>query len=116
MAAKTSVTETVEASAPKNLIAHAVAGVVWVYKRTLSPVLYFFGARCRHYPTCSEYAVDAFSKHHPWRAFWLSLSRILRCHPFGSHGIDPVPDEYAGAWWQIWRLGDWAWTERGGDK
>ena len=94
-------------------VASGVAlGVVWLYKRTLSPVFYLLGARCRHQPTCSDYAAQAFRRHHPWRAFWLSLSRISRCHPFGSHGFDPVPDAPRQAGWRFWRLGDWAWTER----
>ncbi|VAW06535.1 Membrane protein insertion efficiency factor YidD [hydrothermal vent metagenome] len=99
-----------------NIAKGAALGALWLYKRTLSPVLYFFGARCRHYPSCSDYAAEAFHQHSPWRAFWLTLSRLSRCHPFGSHGIDPVPKGQGGAWWQIWRLGDWAWTERGGDE
>jgi uncharacterized protein len=99
-----------------NIVKAAALGALWLYKRTLSPVLYFFGARCRHYPSCSDYAVEAFHQHSPWRAFWLTLSRLARCHPFGSHGIDPVPRDLSGAWWQIWRLGDWAWTERGAGK
>lgn len=93
-----------------NALLHSV---LWIYKRTLSPVFYFFGARCRHYPSCSEYAVDAFQRHHHWRAFWLTVSRLLRCHPFGSSGIDPVPSARDGRWFEIWKIGDWAWTERG---
>ena len=88
-------------------------GVLWLYKNTLSPVLYFFGARCRHMPSCSEYAAEAYCKHKSARAFWLSLSRFLRCHPFGSLGYDPVPDETPDVGWRFWRLGDWAWKERG---
>jgi uncharacterized protein len=95
------------------MIKSAALGVLWLYKRTLSPVLYFFGARCRHAPTCSEYAAEAFCKHKPGRAFWLSLSRFLRCHPFGSSGYDPVPDDAPDVGWRFWRLGDWARTERG---
>lgn len=91
----------------------AALGAVWLYKRTLSPVFYLFGARCRHQPSCSDYAAEAFRRHDPHRAFWLSLSRISRCHPWGSHGFDPVPDEPRQVGWRIWRLGDWAWTERG---
>jgi len=102
------------------LFAKCALGSLWLYKRTLSPVLYFFGARCRHYPTCSDYAAQAFRKHKPVRAFWLSVSRLVRCHPLGSHGIDPVPDPAPdaapNAGWRFWRLGDWAWTERGVDE
>lgn len=98
------------------MIKPVILGALWLYKRTLSPMFYFLGARCRHYPTCSEYAADAFHKHKPGRAFWLSVSRLSRCHPFGSHGFDPVPEETVDAGWRFWRLGDWAWSERGGDR
>jgi len=94
-------------------LAAAALGALWLYKRTLSPVLYAIGVRCRHYPSCSSYAVDAFHKHQLWRAFWLTVSRLLRCHPWGSHGVDPVPEERVQAGWRFWRLGDWAWTARG---
>lgn len=91
----------------------AALGALWLYKRTLSPVFYFLGARCRHAPTCSEYAADAFTRHGAGGGFWLSFSRVCRCHPLGSHGFDPVPETLPRAGWRFWRLGDWAWTERG---
>jgi len=94
----------------------AALGLLKTYKAVLSPVFYFLGARCRHEPTCSEYAADAFRKHGPGRAFWLTLSRLLRCHPLGSHGFDPVPEETPVVGWRFWRLGDWRWTPRGGDE
>lgn len=90
----------------------AALGALWLYKRTLSPLFYFLGARCRHAPSCSDYAADAFRRHGAWRGFWLSFSRVSRCHPLGSHGNDPVPTSVAPAGWRFWRLGDWAWTER----
>jgi putative membrane protein insertion efficiency factor len=46
---------------------------------------------CRYYPSCSNYAVEAFSVHSFWRAFGLTGRRLLRCRPFGPHGIDLVP-------------------------
>ena len=88
-------------------------GAIWLYKHTLSLFLYALGVRCRHEPTCSSYAADAFRRHRFGRAFWLTVSRFLRCHPFGSHGFDPVPDDAPEVGWRFWRLGDWAWTERG---
>ena len=99
----------------RSLINAAALGVLWLYKHTLSPAFYFLGARCRHEPSCSEYAAEAFRKHRPGRAFWLTLSRLSRCHPWGSHGFDPVPDEAPEVGWRFWRLGDWAWTERRAD-
>ena len=46
---------------------------------------------CRFTPTCSQYALEAFRKYGPFKGFWLSLKRILRCHPWGGSGYDPVP-------------------------
>ena len=46
---------------------------------------------CRFTPTCSQYALEAFRKYGPIKGFWLSLKRILRCHPLGGSGYDPVP-------------------------
>lgn len=97
----------------QRLIAGAALGLLKLYKAVLSPVFYFFGARCRHEPSCSEYAAQAFRKHRSGRAFWLTVSRLLRCHPLGSHGFDPVPDDAPAVGWRFWRLGDWAWTKRG---
>lgn len=93
-------------------LAAAAIGALRLYKASLSPVFYFFGVRCRHAPTCSDYAMDAFRRHGAWAGFWLTFSRLSRCHPFGSHGWDPVPETRPRAGWRFWRLGDWAWTER----
>ena len=58
------------------------------YQRFISP---FLPNSCRFTPTCSQYALEAFRKYGPLKGFWLSLKRILRCHPFGGSGYDPVP-------------------------
>lgn len=47
---------------------------------------------CRYLPTCSTYAVEAVELHGALRGGWLALRRISRCHPWGGHGYDPVPD------------------------
>jgi hypothetical protein len=95
-----------------DFLSQGALGALWVYKRTLSPIFAFFGARCRHAPSCSDYAADAFKKHGPGKGLILAVSRLLRCHPFGSSGIDPVPETLPDHGWRIWRYGDWAWTER----
>jgi putative membrane protein insertion efficiency factor len=47
---------------------------------------------CRFYPTCSSYAHEAFEVHGTARGGWLTLTRLLRCRPFGPSGFDPVPE------------------------
>lgn len=63
-------------------------GLIRTYQWVLSPVL---GKRCRFYPTCSQYAVEALQKHAVFYALWLIGKRLLKCHPFGASGYDPVP-------------------------
>jgi len=63
-------------------------GLIWIYRRTLSPVL---GARCRFEPSCSAYAEQALHVHGALRGGLLALWRLLRCQPFARGGIDPVP-------------------------
>ncbi|MDG1846252.1 MAG: membrane protein insertion efficiency factor YidD [Acidimicrobiales bacterium] len=46
---------------------------------------------CRYLPSCSEYANDAIENYGALKGTWLSFKRLLRCHPFGNHGYDPVP-------------------------
>jgi putative membrane protein insertion efficiency factor len=69
-------------------IARALIALVRVYQRTLALAL---GGRCRFYPTCSEYAIDALTTHGPARGTWLTIRRLSRCHPLGGHGVDLVP-------------------------
>jgi len=60
-----------------------------LYRLLISPWL---GTRCRFAPTCSDYAMQALDKHGLMRGTALSAKRLCRCHPFGGHGYDPVPD------------------------
>jgi putative membrane protein insertion efficiency factor len=62
---------------------------IFIYQRAISPLL---PASCRYVPTCSQYAVEAVMKHGIFRGGWLALRRILRCHPWGGSGYDPVPE------------------------
>jgi putative membrane protein insertion efficiency factor len=62
--------------------------VIGGYRRFISPAL---PAACRYVPSCSAYAEEALTRHGAARGTWLTLRRLLRCHPFGGHGYDPVP-------------------------
>jgi putative membrane protein insertion efficiency factor len=78
---------------------------VHAYRWTLKPLI---GWECRHLPTCSEYALEAIDRNGAWRGSWLALSRICRCHPWGTHGYDAVPDiRSAHHPLAPWRYGRW---------
>lgn len=47
---------------------------------------------CRFDPSCSSYALEALERHGALRGTWLTLRRLVRCHPWGGHGWDPVPE------------------------
>ena len=78
------------------LSAHPREALIWilklpvhVYRLGISPLI---GPRCRYQPTCSAYALEALDRHGPIKGLWLAVCRIVRCHPFGGSGYDPVPD------------------------
>jgi putative membrane protein insertion efficiency factor len=66
----------------------ALVGLIRVYQTVVSP--HMAGA-CRFSPSCSCYANEAIRRHGALRGVWLTARRLLRCHPFGSAGYDPVP-------------------------
>ncbi|MEV0896908.1 membrane protein insertion efficiency factor YidD [Actinoplanes sp. NPDC049802] len=72
-----------------SLAARILTAAVVAYRRYLSPVL---PARCRFYPSCSAYALEALARHGAIRGTGLAIWRLLRCHPFHPGGYDPVPD------------------------
>jgi hypothetical protein len=62
---------------------------VRAYRKTFSS---YVGFNCRYHPTCSAYALEALEKHGGVKGAYLTLRRVMRCHPFGGQGIDNVPD------------------------
>ena len=70
----------------------ALIALIKAYRMLLSPLLPFNS--CRYTPSCSEYAIEALTKH-GWRAgSWLGVKRLLRCHPYHNHpAYDPVPEK-----------------------
>lgn len=75
------------------MLRRVLIGIVRFYQRGVSP---FTPAACRFTPTCSEYARQSLERHGALRGGWLSVRRILRCHPWGGQGYDPVPADPSG--------------------
>jgi uncharacterized protein len=82
---------------------------IWLYRHTLSPLV---GYNCRHLPTCSVYADEAIGRFGLWAGGWMTLARLLRCQPFGTSGLDFVPDRVppAARWYLPWRYARWRGT------
>lgn len=76
------------------------------YQLTFSSIA---GRTCRYIPSCSYYTDEAIQKHGFWAGGWMGFARICRCTPFGSSGLDPVPDALPekSAWYLPWRYGLW---------
>jgi uncharacterized protein len=72
------------ASVPRRLLATLIRG----YQRFVSPAL---PPSCRFYPSCSQYALEAVTRHGALKGGWLATRRLARCHPFHPGGFDPVP-------------------------
>jgi putative membrane protein insertion efficiency factor len=72
----------------KKIVGYILLIPIYFYRWGISP---YKPASCRHIPTCSQYAVDAIKMHGPFTGSLLTINRISRCHPWGTHGYDPVP-------------------------
>ena len=66
----------------------ALVGLIRLYQVGISP---YTPAACRYTPTCSSYAIQALERHGAARGSWLAFRRLMRCHPWGGQGYDPVP-------------------------
>ncbi|MGL5330056.1 MAG: membrane protein insertion efficiency factor YidD [Peptostreptococcaceae bacterium] len=61
--------------------------LVELYRKYISPMI---GPTCRFYPTCSQYSIEAFKKYGLFKGMYLTIKRILKCHPFHPGGYDPL--------------------------
>lgn len=73
---------------PRSAAVRLLVVLLTGYQRFISPLL---GPRCRFYPSCSAYALEAVQVHGALRGSWLAVRRLSRCHPFHAGGLDPVP-------------------------
>lgn len=67
-----------------------IISIIRFYRTVISPML---GPKCRFTPTCSAYAIEAVQNHGAWHGSIFAVKRILRCHPWGGSGYDPVPNK-----------------------
>lgn len=90
----------------------AARGLIRIYRYTLSALV---GRHCRHLPTCSEFADEAIDRHGLWAGGWMTLARLARCHPYGTSGLDFVPEKLPprARWFLPWRYGRWRWGVAG---
>lgn len=73
----------------RRVLATSMGFAVRTYQLFVSPLL---PPSCRFLPSCSDYAIEAFERHGMLRGGSLALWRLMRCHPWGGSGYDPVPD------------------------
>ena len=70
-----------------NLLTYLIIKLIRIYKFLISPLL---GVSCRYFPTCSDYSIESLRTYGLFKGLFLSLKRILSCHPWGDGGFDPV--------------------------
>jgi hypothetical protein len=80
--------------------------IIRAYQLSLSALL---GRQCRYLPTCSAYMDEAIARHGIGPGAIMGVARLCRCHPWGNHGFDPVPESLpnGSSWLKPWRYGDW---------
>ena len=69
---------------------YLLIGLLKAYRAVISPL---YGQVCKYYPSCSAYALEAVTVHGAMKGSWLAIRRLSRCHPWGGHGFDPVPEQ-----------------------
>ena len=91
----------------------AARGLIKLYTHGLAALV---GRDCRHLPTCSSYADEALARFGLWAGGWMTLARLCRCRPFGTSGLDFVPQSLPARsrWYLPWRYGRWRGTNPDG--
>ncbi len=74
----------------KQILIFPFVGLVRLYQSAISP---YFPSSCRFTPTCSQYTIEALQIHGLFKGSWLAINRIIKCHPWGGSGYDPVPEK-----------------------
>ncbi|MEP3655277.1 MAG: membrane protein insertion efficiency factor YidD [Litorimonas sp.] len=88
-----------------------ILAIISIYRVLISPIFVFFGVRCRHEPSCSSYSKEAIESHGPWYGGWMTLARLLRCQPWGTSGVDNVPENITTPpRYAPWRVAKWRGT------
>lgn len=72
----------------KNIFSLIFLSIIYIYQNLISPLI---PARCRYTPTCSQYSKESIKKHGPFKGIVLAFKRIIKCHPWGGSGHDPIP-------------------------
>ncbi|MDF1762831.1 MAG: membrane protein insertion efficiency factor YidD [Oleibacter sp.] len=72
-----------------SIVVYPILFLITIYRYAISPLL---PSRCRFYPTCSSYADEAFRRHGLFHGGKLTIIRLGKCHPWGGHGVDLVPE------------------------
>ena len=78
--------------AATRLAAYFGIALIWGYRLLIAPL---FPATCRYNPSCSAYGIEALRRFGPIKGAFLAGRRLLRCHPWGDFGPDPVPDQWS---------------------
>jgi uncharacterized protein len=89
-----------------NVVGKGLIALITLYRYSLSALM---GRQCRHMPSCSEYTIEAIRRHGAWPGSWMGFSRICRCRPGGTSGLDLVCEAIPvkARWWLPWRYGLW---------
>jgi uncharacterized protein len=91
---------------------HILIALIRIYQLTFSMLI---GRQCRHLPSCSVYTMEAVQKHGAWAGGWMGFSRICRCNPYGTSGLDFVCESLPpkARWFTPWQYGLWKATNLG---